>query len=435
MCKFGGTQRKLCDQDCQECFDKSFASQTRAKNWGIKNERTARQTFKCSGRKIWFDCDKCPHSFEVTLSSIFNGGWCAFCAGKAFCGNSNCKHCFDKSFASCEYSKFWSKKNELKPHQVAKASGKKFWFDCHKCPHSFEGVIYHVANGVWCNYCDNKKLCDDPNCKTCFDKSFASHPKSKFWHPNNVGTPRDYFKSSDKSFIFSCPCFHTINMQLSHVSRGDWCGHCSNPPKLLCNDEKCNSCFDKSFATSEKAIFWSDKNTITPRQAFKISGKSFWFKCENGHDFCPRLADVTSKNSWCPHCPFKTEQKLYEYMTELFGSDKIIRQFQCIGLKGRFDFYISDLKLIIEIDGNQHFKQISTWTSPEETLKIDITKMKFALANGYSVFRFYQPDVLKDKIDWQSIIKSFVPTTTPTCTYFSTNPNIYDNHQAAMLLD
>ena len=44
---------------------------------------------------------------------------------------------FEKSFASHEKSQYWSDKNELKPHQISKASKKKFWFEC-EYKHLFE---------------------------------------------------------------------------------------------------------------------------------------------------------------------------------------------------------------------------------------------------------------------------------------------------------
>ena len=67
-----------------------------------------------------------------------------------------------------------------------------------------------------------------------------------------------------------------------------------------------------------------------------------------------------------------------------------------------FDFCIKHYKLIIELDGPQHFKQISNWTSPEETKDRDEYKTKCANTNGYSVIRILQQDVWNDKNDWEN---------------------------------
>jgi hypothetical protein len=60
------------------------------------------------------------------------------------------------------------------------------------------------------------------------------------------------------------------------------------------------------------------------------------------------------------------------------------------------------LNIIIELDGKQHFVQVSNWKSPDEQLKTDIFKMKKANQNNYSVIRIIQEDVLKDTYNWQS---------------------------------
>ena len=65
-----------------------------------------------------------------------------------------------------------------------------------------------------------------------------------------------------------------------------------------------------------------------------------------------------------------------------------------------FDFCIPELKIIIELDGLQHFKQVSNWKSPEEQFENDIYKQKFANENGYSVIRLLQEDVFNDSYDW-----------------------------------
>ena len=50
---------------------------------------------------------------------------------------------------------------------------------------------------------------------------------------------------------------------------------------------------------------------------------------------------------------------------------------------------VNDYKLLLEIDGRQHFQQIKNWKSPEETQERDIYKMKLALEHGYSILRIF----------------------------------------------
>jgi very-short-patch-repair endonuclease len=95
-----------------------------------------------------------------------------------------------------------------------------------------------------------------------------------------------------------------------------------------------------------------------------------------------------------------------------------------------FDFLIQKFKIIIEVDGLQHFKQVMNWQSPEETLKIDKLKSSLALKNGYSVIRISQDDVFKNTLDWQKIltecIKEYV---SPVCIFISKDPQLYNTHK------
>ena len=109
-----------------------------------------------------------------------NGGNC-----KKLCNNNDCEICFNKSFASNEKSKYWSEENKIKPRDVFLQSNKKFIFNCDKCSHNFEGLLSNIIKGQWCSYCSNRQLCNNNNCEICFNKSFASNEKSKYWSDKN----------------------------------------------------------------------------------------------------------------------------------------------------------------------------------------------------------------------------------------------------------
>ena len=82
---------------------------------------------------------------------------------------------------------------------------------------------------------------------------------------------------SDK-YWFDCPgCEHTFESILSDIQNGGWCGYCAS--NRLCDKDDCNSCFKKSFASNEKAGWWSEKNGIKPRDVFtpfNISNADFY---------------------------------------------------------------------------------------------------------------------------------------------------------------
>jgi very-short-patch-repair endonuclease/DNA-directed RNA polymerase subunit RPC12/RpoP len=315
---------------------------------------------------------------------------------------------YERSFASNNKSQFWSKiKNgDIQPRQVFKSTDKKYWFDCNDCGHDFDVSLLNVTSGQWCPYCAGRKICENILCQECNDKSFASNNKCQFWSKTKNGhiQPRQVFKSTYKKYWFDCTdCGHDFNKVLYSVTSGQWCPYCAG--HKICENIICQECNDKSFASNNKCQFWSKTKNgdIQPRQVFKSTNKKYWFDCTDcGNDFDVALGNVTLSGNWCPHCVNKTERKLFEILKNKFPT--LLRQFKTEWCKMKrflpFDLCIPELKIIIELDGPQHFIQISNWQSPEETLIIDTYKEKCANENNYSIIRLLQTDVLNDTYDW-----------------------------------
>ena len=107
----------------------------------------------------------------------------------------------------------------------------------------------------------------------------------------------------------------------------------------------------------------------------------------------------------CPLCKNKSEAKLYE---NIVGKYLIKRQCNydwCKNVNTKcyfpFDFCIEEYKIIIELDGIQHFKKVKHFRkTPEEQKERDLYKQKCANDNGYSIIRIYQEDVYYDTFDW-----------------------------------
>ena len=299
---------------------------------------------------------------------------------------------------------YWSTRNDLKPCNVSLNSHKKFWFYCADCGHEFEKSPHEItcANG-WCPYCVNKKICpQSEKCQLCYEKSFASVPYSKYWSSLNHEHPVVVFKNSHKKYLFDCPkCGHTFLQLLSHITRGNTCNFCNK--RALCPPEKeCKLCFERSFASEERSRYFSKKNIKQPIEIFKSTAEKYWFDCDKcGREFESKLSHITD-GSWCPYCKYKTEDKVYHELVERFPSLKV--QFKVDWCKNKkhlpFDFVIEENKVIIELDGEQHWVQVAKWKTPEHNRERDLYKMKCANENGYSVIRILQKDVYKNKYDW-----------------------------------
>lgn len=307
-----------------------------------------------------------------------------------------------KTFDVHAKSKFWSSKNKGVPSDYALNSHKKCWFDC-ICGHTFEKLLKDInLIDSWCPYCiiPNKKLCGEIDCKTCFDKSFASNEKSKFWSPKNKISPIQIAKNSHKIFLFDCICGHEFESGLSYINFNNaWCNYCAN--KKLC-ESNCDLCFKKTFAINDKSKFWSSKNKLRADQVFKCSNVKAWFNCiKCNNEFESRISHVND-GSWCPSCHNKTEIIFYNKMIIPFQLLEKQVKFDWCKIKKHlpFDFVLESDKIIIELDGIQHFKQVGKWKTPEDTKKHDIYKMQCANKNGYSMIRLLQNDVYFNKYDW-----------------------------------
>lgn len=407
----------LCqNKECEVCFLRSFETSERSIKWSKKNKLEAFQVFLNSNSKYIFECEKCFHTFIDTPSNVnlYKEG-CSFCVKKLLCDNNDCKMCFDLSFASHEKAKYWSKENKSIPRQCFQNTHKKYYFDCDKCYHTFYLSLNNVTKGgIWCNFCGHKKLCDSQECKSCFEKSFASHEKAKFWSKQNKLTPRDYFRTSHEKCFFDCDkCNHSFDTSLCTVNTGSWCRYCASFNSTFCENQDCEWCFNNSFASLSISKYWSSKNTISPRYVNKMSLKKFIFDCNVCNSEFEKIIHHATRGSWCPKCVNKTEKKMNDYLVSLNLKVKSEVRFPwCVNeetnRKLPFDFVIENKKIIIELDGIQHFEQVSNWKSPSITQERDKYKMKVANEQKYTVIRIFQEDVYKDTFEWQEKLKEAI---------------------------
>jgi hypothetical protein len=412
--------QKICDDDCKQCYEKSFASSDKVQYWSYKNDKEPREVFKSANKKYIFECE-CGHEFISKLCHITNGNnWCPYCAKipSKLC-DDDCKQCYEKSFASSDKAQYWSYKNDKEPRDVFKSSNKKYIFEC-DCGHEFESQLNSISNGNWCPYCTNQKICDDDKCKQCYDKSFACHNKAQYWSDKNDKEPREVFKSSGKKYIFECECGHEFKSLLRDITNGTWCPYCSNPSKELCDDDDCKQCFNKSFASSTKAQYWSDKNELQPIEVFKSSHVKYIFDCNKcGHEFESQLNNITN-GKWCQKCTNKTEGKIFDYLHLNYDNVKFQPKFDwCKNINTNcrlpYDILITltdingvsqPIQILLEVDGKQHFELVPHFhRNGEEDFKkgriTDNFKMKKALENNMFIIRICQRYAYNNNNNWQ----------------------------------
>jgi very-short-patch-repair endonuclease len=393
--------------------------------WSKRNEFKADQVFISSGTKVWFDCHNCGHEYNQRPGTKTRGIGCPFCSkfNSKLCGDIKCSFCLPKS---CDkYKNTWSSKNDKKPQEVTLHSSVKFWFYCPDCSHSYEQKPSHKTSGSGCSFCTkfNTKLCGDKSCLFCLEKSCYKY--KEIWSQKNSKKPQEVSLSSDTKYFFNClDCSHDYYQSpASKTNSGSGCPFCSN--RKICGDKSCLFCLPKS--CNVYSDIWSSKNDKTPEQVSISNGTKYFFNCLDCiHRYEQTPRNKTKGGNGCPFCKNKTERKVADFLKEI--NIKFKKEFK-IDSNKRYDFYLPDFNLIIEIDGNQHFKQISNWNRYEHTIENDIQKMKIAIENGYSILRIYQPDIWKEKIDWKKYIKdNFYLRKTPTICYQASVFGTYDDH-------
>ncbi len=304
---------------------------------------------------------------------------------------------------------------------------KNIFFYCIFCNHEYLSKVCNVTKAKSCKYCSSKILCTDDVCVYCFNKSFASCDKANFWSKKNLKKAREIFKNSNLIFLFDCNvCLHEFSGKPNNIiSNFTWCPYCAN--QKLCLNIDCKLCSDKSFESCEKAKYWSKKNIYMPRQIFKNSTKRVIFDCPECNNEYSAKVYYISYGNWCNCVLRKTEKKLYNRLLKYnFVVTSEVKFDWCINLETKkylpFDFVIEEYKLIIELDGPQHFKQISNWLKPEIRQDFDIYKMKKAIENKYSILRLLQTDVLNDDNNWEvKLINNIKDYYSPICIYMDNN--------------
>ena len=376
----------------------------KSKQWSEKNKIDINKISLYSRKKCWFKCNICDHNFLTIVGNFIRSkNGCSYCANKYLCENDNCKICFQKSLASSPKSKILSLKNKINPRQIFKGSDKKLWFYCKKCNHDYKQII-KTSNG--CPYCKNYYLCNSKNCNYCFNKSFISNEKSKYWNiEKNNKNPRELFKNNTKKFWFNCDkCKHSFKQKLNDIiQKKTWCPYCSHTK--LCKIDECIECFNKSFASHPKSKYWSDKNKKKSNEVFLNSQYKGWFNCgECNLEFKRKIHHINTGNLWCPNCnSTHLETCMKSILKKLNIKYEEQKRFWLNNINWiSYDFYLPKYNILIEMDGLPHFKYTKFFHKNKkkfrEHILRDIMKNYFALKNGYKILRIsYFDDDYIDK--------------------------------------
>ena len=174
-----------------------------AKEWHPSKNGDLKPTelTRSSGRKVWWQCSKCPdHIWESRVNDRNNGNGCPICAGQKLLKGVN-----DLQSTEPELAKEWhpSKNGNLKPNEFTRGSNMKVWWQCSRySDHTWDASIKHRSvSSSDCPICAGQTLLKGFN-----DLQSTQPELAKEWHPSKNGDlkPTELTRSSGRKVWWQC---------------------------------------------------------------------------------------------------------------------------------------------------------------------------------------------------------------------------------------
>lgn len=280
----------------------------------------------------------------------------------------------------------WSSKNEKKISDFLPNSNQRVWWIC-KDNHEWETVISSRAIGTGCPYCSGKI--------TTRENSLAAKMPSiiREWHhnKNNDLTPYEVPLQSNKKVWWVCEKGHeweaVIYSRTGKKKLG--CPDCSRSRISI------NNCLETN--NPELASEWhpTKNGDLIPSKVGEFSMNKVWWLGSCGHEW-KAIINNRSRGRGCPYCnESKGEKRVREILT--VNNVSFTEQFEIEGLVGlmgkplKFDFAIlnevSRLVMLIEYDGEFHFKKIYDGDDFEKMKEHDKRKNEYCIKENIPLIR------------------------------------------------
>ena len=212
-----------------------------------------------------------------------------------------------------------------------------------------------------------------------------------------------------------CECNHDHQQVVQNKVNGIGCPFCAKHSLKNCIHQSLKYKFPHICDEWD----YSKNINLDPEKINIGSSLKVHWKCklDNTHEWQAKICQRIYNKTNCPFCKNKTENKLFNWLKKNYKKMDITRQMRFDWCKREktnklcsysYDFLIKDYNLLIELDGRQHFTQVSNWDDPKITQERDIFKIKKALENNYSIIRLLQTDVYYDKNNWKNILKNMI---------------------------
>ena len=299
--------------------------------------------------------------------------------------------------------------NKFKPDEVNCCTKERYWFKCNLNLHPSELKDIHNFTGkqikqIDCKACNSFAQWGIDNiCKEFLEKYWDYEKNNKLgidsWKIERTSNKKVYIKCQVEDYHGS----YDITCANFTVS-GNRCGYCNKRGKV--------HKLDSLGHLYPKVIgLWSNINKKSPYEYTYYTLQTVYWKCENHKhkDYKRKVSDSYVCDFRCPECVRERDESFLQEKVGLYLEGfqyTILHERNCTiipqnpkykGSRGNmpFDNEIEELKLIIEVNGIQHY-QVCKWhrqkakrnkTTPEYELHMqkvrDRYKRIFAKQKGY----------------------------------------------------
>lgn len=309
-------------------------------------------------------------------------------------------------------------KNNKYPNTISKYTHNKVWFKC-------QDVGYHGSysvsvnnfmravnknNTFGCPYCHGKKTHPRDSFAQYHIDNTDPDFLEKYWdYDKNTVDPFEISPSSNKNKVW-IKCQNEEVNELNGLKKKDYHGSY----EVYCNDFTsniklshklcaCNICtgyqnflhqYDSfGYHNLDKVMSWSPNNDISPFRVARNSGKKYEFICpECSNEFSKRIAEVSSRGSFCNHCSkSRGERRIVKWLHENNISYISEKEYdELIGVGGnnlRYDFYLQDYDMLLEYDGEFHYEDRYKDGRFKKQKTHDRLKNKYAKDNDIKLIR------------------------------------------------
>lgn len=392
MAKTGRKESKFFDQWCIENNLEWILSL-----WDYKkNNISPSEVGFGTAYKYYFKCPRGLHDSELSTINCITGEkhqrrFCRKCSSFG-------QWCVDNDRQDL-LNRWDYDKNLLSPYDVYATSNKKYYFTCpiHNPLHpSSLKILNNIIKQEGSQKCDG---CESFGqwCIDNVDKDFLQ----KYWSDNNTTSPFALSRKSERKVLIKCQdiAYHEYAISCGNFISGERCGYCAGK-KVHANDS--------TGARYPKIIsMWSAKNKKSAYEYLPYSNKKVWFECEKHGIYQYKISDMIKMGCECTYCTQEEnssalQKKVSEFLEKDLGY-KVLHERNCnllpynpnTGCAMPYDNEVPELKLIIEVHGQQHYEITSFTRSTalvqnitfEEALKKqqwrDQYKKEYALSKGY----------------------------------------------------